>query len=194
MSDPAYIVAFKELTKSPPTFSDLPSMEQEFYGDSPRASILLSATIVEWAIAEAVQRLLREHSEVRALFDFDAPLGTFSAKISIGFALNLFETKTKHDLYIIRVLRNGFAHCRLPLTFETSAVTEMCKNLLLPDTDYARAPQVISRVPTLAEVASDPSHPKMRYLTACHTIAVWLLDFNARTRERPDAPSLPRLP
>lgn len=187
MSEPAYLKAFKELIKSEPTFIDLPRMELEFYGESPRAVILLSATLVELALETALKYILRPGKETEALFDFEAPLGTFSGKIKLSYAIKLFGNKTLHDFELIRHLRNGFAHSRHPLTFDTPQVASLCKHFLLPDEDtplfHTRGP-FSSKIPsaylaraTKAEDAQDLSHPRTRYVATCNMMAVTLITF-----------------
>jgi hypothetical protein len=46
-----------------------------------------------------------------------APLGTFSAKIRLGYALALFRPSTQKDLDLIRTIRNAFAHTASPVFF-----------------------------------------------------------------------------
>lgn len=193
MSEPAYLKAFKELIRREPTFLDIPMMELEFYGESDRAVILLSATLADVALELAIKRLLRDDKNTDDLFDFEAPLGNFSGKSKLGFALNIFGTKTKHDIELIRHLRNGFAHSRHPLLFTTPEVAEVCKHLMLPDTDYAQIPGAyLNRAKDVA-AAQDKQNPKTRYVTACNTIAVELITLGRRSRNAPEL-SLPRLP
>ncbi len=197
MSEPAYLKAFKELLRSEPTFLDLPMMEVEFYGESDRAAILLSATLAELAIEVSLKRLLRDDKSTLDLFDHEAPLGSFSGKIKLAFALRLFDKKTKHDLELIRHLRNGFAHDRRHLTFATPQVADICKHLMLPDTNYAKIPGAYLNKAKGVDAAQDMKNPKTRYVTTCNSIAVVLVTFGRLPRDLPeDAPgtSLPRLP
>jgi DNA-binding MltR family transcriptional regulator len=193
MSEPAYLKAFKELIRSEPTHADLPLMVWEFYGESDRAVILLSAALAELGIEIALKRYLRDDKSTEDLFDFEAPLGNFSGKIKLAFALNLFDKKTNHDLELIRHLRNGFAHSRHPLMFITPQVTNICKYLKLPDTDYAQIPAAYLSVLKDKEAAKDMTNPKTRYVTTCNTIAVTMVKYGRRDRSAPEL-SLPRLP
>jgi mannitol operon repressor len=84
-------------------------MEMEFYRESSRAVILLSAALAELALETALKKVLRGGKETATLFDFEAPLGTFSGKVKLAFAMKLFDKKALHDLELIRHLRNGFA-------------------------------------------------------------------------------------
>lgn len=46
----------------------------------------------------------------KRLFRHNGPLSTFSARLDMAFALYLIGEKTRHDLDIIRDIRNDFAH------------------------------------------------------------------------------------
>jgi DNA-binding MltR family transcriptional regulator len=197
MSKRRYLKAFNDLIGSEPTLLDLPMMEVEFYGESGRAVILLSATLADLALEVALKRLFRNHNSTHDLFDHESPLGSFSSRIKIAFALNLFDKKTNHDLELIRRLRNGFAHDRRHLTFATPQVADMCKHLILPDTDYARNPEAYLSRAKDVDAASDMSSPKTRYVTTCNTIAVALITYGRLPRDLPEmtpGTSLPRLP
>ena len=159
--------------KEGPDHSHADEMIREFYGDSDRAVMILSATRAEEALGWALESLMREHSDVDAMLDPDGPIGTFSAKISLSFSLGLFETKTKHDLNLIRILRNGCAHADLPLRFKMPEVKTMCEHLLLPDTQFAKVPPDLKDVD--AEAARDMSNPKTRFVTVCQTVLMHMI-------------------
>ena len=153
----------------------------EFYAGSDRAAVILQASNVENILQSVLQKKMRQPlaSEFRErLFDGNGPLATFSNKILVGYALGLFGSVFRHDLDLIRELRNGFAHTRHPMTLSTPHVAEVCKFLKLPDDKKLRAtgPQpYYDRYPDLA-VAADQSHPRTRFTVACHTISVRLLE------------------
>src|SRR5260221_1856088 len=129
-SDPAYLRAFKNFAKRPPTLEESEAMEKEFYGESDRACGVLHASWVEQVLETAIRRRLRPNLSNR-MFDFEGPVGTFSAKIMMGYALGLFGSKTNHDLLLIRTIRNEFAHCQLPLRFDLPEVKAVCDQLIL---------------------------------------------------------------
>ena len=191
MSDPTYLKAFKELLKQHPQTEDLPAMEQEFYGESTRAVILLSSSAVDIALQEAIARLMRSHTDVKALFDFDRPLGSFSAKIRVSFGLRIYDQITYRDLEIVRELRNGFAHSRLALDFNTKEVAAMCMQLKLPDSDKAMFPEPIKGSKIDPAVYKDISKPKGRFLTTCHTAALHLIMFVGQGGDIARLPILP---
>jgi len=122
MTDPAYVKAFKEYTRGDPTKDDLPAMAKEFYGKSTRAVVILQATMVEGILANAIESVLHSDLSKTKLFDFEGPLGTFSAKIAIAYALGIFGPKTKHDLDLIRRLRNDHGGGGLGATDEAHII------------------------------------------------------------------------
>lgn len=55
------------------------------------------------------------------LFDADRPLGTFSAKISLAYRLDLLTDGMEHSLQMIRKLRNDFAHATTDVSLSESS-------------------------------------------------------------------------
>src|ERR1035441_4304254 len=169
--NPAYLEAFTEYTKILPGLEDQGEMDKEFYGESHRACVILQASWVELIIERNLRTRLRWHGASR-LFEANAPLSTFSNKINMAFSMGAFGEKTRHDLNLIRHLRNGFAHCRLPLYFKTPAVKGVCDNLSLPDIEAVRAiPHIISsREIDGGGTWYDRDHPRERYMVCCYSI------------------------
>jgi hypothetical protein len=146
-------------------------MEKEFYGQSDRACGVLNASWLEQSIELSIQRVLRPDYS-RKLFDFEGPLGTFSAKIMMGYAIGLFGPKTNHDLLLIRTIRNEFAHCQLPLRFDIPEVKAVCDHLIIPDIEDVRVipMYLIDYANEGMHVLYDRDHPKTRFITCCHSI------------------------
>jgi len=189
-SDPTYLVAFKEYTKSTATSADREAMEQEFYGESDRACVILQASWVELMVERAIRSMLRAEGASK-IFDTNGPLGQFSDKILLGYGLEIFGTKTRHDLDLIRYLRNGFAHCQLPLRFSTPEVKAICNNLHLPDIEHNRATplQLFDRAVDGGGAWHDKAHPRERYVICCYTIIAGLhLPPTRLPREAPELP------
>jgi hypothetical protein len=187
VADSAYIRAFKELTKAKPGMPDARTTEEEFYGESDRASAILLGSMVESALEVALKSVLRPDmpSDLsQRLFEGDGVMSTFSAKINLGFAFAILGTKAKHDLDLIKLLRNSFAHCRIPLTFETPEVIAVCEHLQIPDTTSKIDISVHERTPTMIRTGTpekgSTKWPRFRFATSCHSLAYWLLIFSNR--------------
>lgn len=116
---------------------------------------------------------MRKHPVVEDVFSYRGAAGSFGAKVQLAFALNLIGPTTRGDLDVIRELRNAFAHSRMPMDFELSAVREVCSHLKMPD-----RPGVFLSLDMLETVprehlgrAADKNHPRTRYFTACNECA-----------------------
>src|SRR6266576_2325749 len=89
--------------------------------------------------------------------------------------LGKFGAKTKHDLDMIRLLRNHFAHCRKPLRFSTPVVSDVCKHLLLPDiAEVNPPPMTLHKISENHDATTDIKSPKTLHITCCHSISVHL--------------------
>jgi len=191
MSDPTYVRAFKTYLAEEPNRDDVAEMEREFYGESDRAVAVLQGAALDIALESAIRRSLRSDltdEEANGLLGFDKPIGSFSAKIHMGYALSLFGRKTRHDLEIIRPLRNAFAHERKPLRFSIPAISGMCTNLWLPDiATLVKYPRDMLETTNGKRSKPDMRDPRQRYLTSCYTIAATLF-MASLTNGRPTFP------
>jgi len=177
---PAYIREFKKLLKGDVNAATLANLEAELYGASDRARAVLLASFVENALERYLKSKLRPtflSADYRHLFGIEAPLGTFSAKIRVVYAFNWCGPDTRHDLDLIRELRNGFAHSRNSFEFVTPEVAAMCRELRAPDAPGSFIPHSYLATVDHEKLgeASDKSHPRTRFLSACHTISERLL-------------------
>jgi hypothetical protein len=122
---------------------DLDIAYKESETETPRGSAIVLSTIVESALEECIcARLLPMSNTHRdSLFDGEAGLSSFYAKIDLGFSLGLYGTKTKADLHLIRRIRNQFAHYS-PRSFSHPEIKKHCLKL----TDY-RPPELVYSPP-----------------------------------------------
>ncbi len=97
--------------------------------ESPRGWVLISCGLIE---EQLKQLLLAYMIEGRAANDFvdgmNAPLGTFSSRITAAYLLGLVDDDEYHDLNLLRKIRNDFAHV-METTFQTSNVVDRCSLL-----------------------------------------------------------------
>lgn len=170
-SDPTYLETFKEYTKSLPSVEDRDVMEMEYYAEGDRACAILQAVWTELIVERVLRGRLRWEGAAK-LFDVNGPLGTFSDKIIMAYGMGIFGKKTRHDLDLIRHLRNGFAHCRLPLRFNTPEVKAVCDHLLLPDIESLRAVPtfLLDRPVHNGGEWHDKNHPRQRFIICCYTV------------------------
>lgn len=101
-------------------------MEQLGPQASPRGVCILWTANVETALDRAIQSALSLAADSRLIDDEDL-FSAFAQKIELGHALKIYGTLTKGNLTVMRHLRNAFAHAKIPLTFETPEVVDVCK-------------------------------------------------------------------
>src|SRR3954465_14012986 len=94
------------------------------------------ASFTEAALERFLRSKIRPNysaDDIRRLFEFSGILGSFGAKIIASYAFNWVGAETKHDLDIIRLLRNEFAHSRKSFGFSDPPVAAVCGQLRSPD-------------------------------------------------------------
>jgi hypothetical protein len=125
--------ALNQLTDTQPTRDHLADFMKETNAEkNDRGAAILLATNVENALQGALMRMFGPRSNTRKLFGVNSPLGAFSNKIEVGYALGIFGDQMKTNLDIIRTVRNAFAHAKIPITFDTTPVRNACSLLVVP--------------------------------------------------------------
>jgi hypothetical protein len=200
-SEPAYVVALKALSKSTAASHEtVRAIEREFYGQNDRACGILFGEWIGFSLERALKSVFRADlpsTIARKLFDFEGSVGSLAGKIDLAFALSLFGRQTYHDLGLIRLIRNEFAHCRLPLRFDLPEVKEVCANLWLPNWEHSASAFAFRSLVGMAEAFEteplwkDKNHPKTRFVISCHTIADELFKFTQLATQPARASRLP---
>jgi hypothetical protein len=107
-------------------------------------------------------------SQENELFQSDrAPLSTLDSRITAGFTLGLFGTKTRKELDLLRRIRNAFAHSIEDLTFETEAIKVACNHLVFSHREISKRSYPPEIYEELVEVLSGP---KDRYIYSTYYI------------------------
>ena len=177
--EPAYVKALNDFAKGDASIDDLDAMEKEFYGENDRSCGILMVSLVENGLETTLRRTLVRGKPHSDLFGFEGGLGTFSSKIAMAYAIGLFGTKTNHDLSLIRLLRNKFAHCRRPLKFSTPVVKNVCASLQLPEVELG------------SYTIQDRKDSRQRFIGICLKINFHLLHFAHLARPYPQRSQLP---
>lgn len=185
---PAYLKAFKDFIALSPGFHDDPEMLKEFYAGSDRASVILLGSFVENILVAVLKSKMRpdlSNTLEGRLVEGNGPISTFSAKIHIAFAFELFGPVFLHDLNLIRELRNAFAHVQHPMTLSTPQIAEVCKHLkLADDRKLSISPMSYFEHSPDQTVAKDKTHPRTRFTVTCHTISISLLQVQSAILNR----------
>lgn len=84
---------------------------KEFNQESDRGAALLAASMLDESLQEIIESCLISNSSAKQLISgFNAPLGTFSARIKAAHALGLIMDHEFNEINLIRKIRNEFGH------------------------------------------------------------------------------------
>ncbi len=175
--EPAYLRNLKAITRAEPQITDLELIEKELYfSGSDRATVVMFGSFVEANLERLLTSVMRSDlnsKDRKQLFEYEGAVGTFSSKIIMAYALGLIGPVTRSDLNSIRFLRNEFAHSRMPFDFQTPEAKAVCDQLKIVDEPGSHIPfGLLNKVSENAlKDAIDKSHPKTRFICACHTIS-----------------------
>jgi hypothetical protein len=120
-------------------FTDFESVFSEvLLNENARVTAIVGGAMIDNYLTLAILARMRPIGNTmhEDLFEGYGPLSTFSAKIDIGFAINLYNDGARHDLRIINTIRNQFAHNLYVREFTETKIRDLCFRL--------RAPEVLS--------------------------------------------------
>jgi DNA-binding MltR family transcriptional regulator len=106
------------------TDEDLDALADAFENETDRGAVILLATVFEDKLSDALLKTMKplNSDEKSRLFNYDAPLGTFSAKIRMSHALGILNKEMFRMAEVIREMRNACAHSRKGISFADPAL------------------------------------------------------------------------
>ncbi|EPG6918551.1 TPA: hypothetical protein SMT72_002133 [Proteus mirabilis] len=113
-----------------PEINELSIFLNELHEESDRGIALLSASIIEDWLSTILKSFLIDNEASKKMLDgFNAPIGTFSAKINMAFSLGLIMKNEYKEIEIIRKIRNEFGHNWHGISFKTQKIIDLTNNL-----------------------------------------------------------------
>jgi hypothetical protein len=98
-----------------------------------RATAILGAVYLDEYLREYLESVLVEEKGLSdELFGAEKPLGSFSARIKMAYALGLLSKEIYKDLNTIRNVRNVFAHGLYEASFVHPDIKALCQTLVIP--------------------------------------------------------------
>jgi hypothetical protein len=108
---------------------------RELHGESDRAKVILSSTILEDMLDYCIERRVvvdASASKFRYIFRFEGPLGTFSSKIEIAYIFGFITRSLARQLHLMREMRNACAHSKFRLSFDAPELADVVKLIFHP--------------------------------------------------------------
>lgn len=127
------------------------------------AAIIAFAVLEDHLVALIKSKLIRDSTIEKKVFRGYGPLGSFSARIDIGFLLGLYDKDLHRELHCIRKIRNEFAHDLSPLTFKSKKIRDLCRLLELPKGDSRRLHKIWDGMLAEAKTISGPRAQHLRF-------------------------------
>jgi hypothetical protein len=111
--------------------------------------VLALAAFDEEALGDLIEAFLIQGNSAKQLLEgFNAPLGTFSARIKMAYSLGLITKRQNADLDRLRRIRNEFAHNWEPVSFNDQKVADLIKALHFSSLDDDFPASLVEKVRT----------------------------------------------
>lgn len=102
----------------------------EFQKESDRACAVLGPAFIYYQLKILLEEFFVDDAEHSAkLLGVSSPIGDFSARINLAFALGFLTKSELRDLGLIRRIRNEFAHELHGLNFLSDGIANRCLEL-----------------------------------------------------------------
>lgn len=110
--------------------------------ESDRGCALFAAAYLDKALSDLLYLSLVADKQIeKDLFEGNAPLSSFSARIKLAFYLGKISKECRKDLDTIRGIRNEFAHHAQIISFDDQSIADRCRNLQFSYHDRAHRPR-----------------------------------------------------
>lgn len=133
----------KEIEKMHPKIRDMYELSNLLNDESSRGSVLVSCSYLDEQLRKIIESFLIKNTEKSILLEgFNAPIGTFSARIKLAHCLGLISNRERDDCNTLRKVRNEFAHNH-QASFEDQKIIDLCNNLYhsVQDDDFEASAQ-----------------------------------------------------
>lgn len=115
-----------------PYVDELNSLLESLHEHDDRSLVLTLAAFAEDTLEFLLLDYLREPKQAKKLVNgFNAPLGTFSARIQAAFVLGLIRNDHHRALEVLRKVRNEFAHNWSGVSLDREDIAVLIKQLSL---------------------------------------------------------------
>lgn len=118
----------QEYLKLNPKIKDFGEFLEVFQNETDRGAVLVATTLIEEKLKKIIENFLVETKVTNEILTgFNAPIGTYSARLKLAFTLGLITDIEFHDCNLIRKIRNEFAHkFDLGFSFKNELVKKLC--------------------------------------------------------------------
>jgi DNA-binding MltR family transcriptional regulator len=135
-------VKLRPLSETHPHLEEFSAFLEALNKESDRGAALICAAMLDDILEKTLAAFLIDNKDSKKLFTgFNAPLGTFSARILAAYSLGLISEEEYDECNRIRLIRNEFAH-HIHQDFAGQKVSALCDNLKLAARGFPAAQNV----------------------------------------------------
>jgi DNA-binding MltR family transcriptional regulator len=157
---------------------DLDKFSTQLGAETDRACAVLGAALLDAKLEDLFKNRLSSYQN--ELLDHTGALGSFSTKIRLSCSLSWISEDARHDLSIIRDIRNKFAHdFDHNLSFNDASISDRCSNIkcikeLIRGTDHAGKNVTNISTELFQAMANVVKTPRMRYQVAVDFLSQYI--------------------
>lgn len=120
---------YEEVTEKYPHLKEFSPFLETHNSESHRGSVLVCCSFLDEQLKDIIDAFLLDGSDKNEILEgFNAPIGTFSARIKMAHCLGLISDEEKNDCEVLRKIRNEFAHNHRT-SFKDQKLIDLCGNL-----------------------------------------------------------------
>lgn len=122
--------SFSFVSRGGKQHKNMHAVMRDLHTTSDRAAAVIGGSLVDVGLTEALEVMLHRNPKLtKKTFGTSGALGTFSAKIDLGFLTGLYGEACMRELNTVRDIRNDFAHDLTIIDFTDQSVADRIKNL-----------------------------------------------------------------
>lgn len=127
----------KPLSETHPHLNGFMDFLDDFNKETERGAALAAAAMIDDQLGKIIDAFLIPNKGSQALLSgFNAPLGSFSARIAAAYGMGLISEAEYRECELIRKVRNEFAH-QIKVSFAKEKVISLCAQLQMAAKPYA---------------------------------------------------------
>lgn len=168
MAEPGSYTSLKEYYNVRARDIEPAEVVKTFRGESDRSLVVVLASLLEDNLTEQIRDRLRpmerrEEKDLR-LYHPDGPIGSFSVKTNVAYAMQIIDATTRSDLQDLREMRNACAHSFKPINFSTPQLYSVMLRMFQPE-----------REPLIIRPTEKTPHWKRRHLFMLQALSLMLI-------------------
>jgi hypothetical protein len=134
MTNPAGKEKVRDVSRKSPTDAEADAVYAAFRNGVPMVCAILGQALIEYELEKTLRQKfkLKDDSTWDRLIGENGPLATFNQKIICGYAFGIYDDVTRHNLSILKDIRNAFAHSKRIISFDEVGIKRSLSSTRLP--------------------------------------------------------------